>query len=172
MEMMFLSQMTSRFLEFSQRFSLVYLCSLLRLVFFSFPSTQGSIRFLFLLNSVVNATFCDGQSASLMKGCFARIWELVFTRNNSKFFSKLFRQISNFAKIILPLLVVALNACILLTYFHAFLLSTEFRYWFYCVIRNSLPVLDLKVVATAWGYHCHCCSNILHQIFLWATQAD
>ena len=41
--------------------------------FYSFPSTQGSIRFLFLLNSVVNATFCDGQSASLMKGCFARI---------------------------------------------------------------------------------------------------
>ena len=172
MEMMFLSQMTSRSLEFSQRFSLVYLCSLLRLVFFSFPSTQGSIRFLFLLNSVVNATFCDGQSASLMKGCFARIWELVFTRNNSKFFSKLFRQISNFAKIILPLLVVALNACILLTYFHAFLLSTEFRYWFYWLIRNSLPVLDLKVVATAWGYHCHCCSNTLRRIFLWAAQAD
>ena len=172
MEMMFLSQMTSRSLEFSQRFSLVYLCSLLRLVFFSFPSTQGSIRFLFLLNSVINATFCDGQSASLMKGCFARIWELVFTRNNSKFFSKLFRQISNFAKIILSLLVVALNACILLTYFHAFLLSTEFRYWFYWLIRNSLPVLDLKVVATAWGYHCHCCSNTLRQIFLWAAQAD
>ena len=41
--------------------------------FFSFPSAQGSIRFLFLLNSVFNATFCDGQSASLMKGCFARI---------------------------------------------------------------------------------------------------
>ena len=41
--------------------------------FFSFPSTHGSIRFLFLLNSVINATFCDGQSASLMKGCFARI---------------------------------------------------------------------------------------------------
>eukprot|EP00493_Phyllostaurus_siculus_P023758 UN24094 len=34
MEMMFLSQITSRSLEFSQRFSLVYLCSLLRLVFF------------------------------------------------------------------------------------------------------------------------------------------
>ena len=41
--------------------------------FYSFPSTQGSIRFLFLLNSVVNATFCDDQSASSMKGCFARI---------------------------------------------------------------------------------------------------
>ena len=173
MEMMFLSQMTSRSLEFSQRFSLVYRCSVLRLVFFfSFPSAQGSIRFLFLLNSVVNATFCDNQSASLIKGCFARIWELVFIRNNSKFFSKLFRQISNFAKIILPLLVVALNACILLTYFHAFLLSTEFRYWFYWLIRNSLPVLDLKVVATAWGYHCHCCSNTLRRIFLWAAQAD
>ena len=105
--------------------------------FYSFPSTQGSIRFLFLLNSVVNATFCDDQSASSMKGCFARIWELVFTRNNSKFFSKIFRQISNFAKIIFLLLVVPLNACILLTYFHAFLLSTKFRYWFYWLIRNS-----------------------------------
>ena len=140
--------------------------------FYSFPSTQGSIRFLFLLNSVVNATFCDDQSASSMKGCFARIWELVFTRNNSKFFSKIFRQISNFAKIIFLLLVVPLNACILLTYFHAFLLSTEFRYWFYWLIRNSLPVLDLKVVATAWGYHCHCCSNTLRRIFFWVAQAD
>ena len=172
MEMMFLSQMTSRSLEFSQRFSLVYLCSLLRLVFFSFPSTQGSIRFLFLLNSVVNATFCDDQSASSMKGCFARIWELVFTRNNSKFFSKLSRQISNFAQIILPLLFVVLNACILITYFHAFLMSTEFQYWFYWFIRDSLPVLDLKVVATAWGYHCLCCSNTLRRIFIWGAQAD
>ena len=140
--------------------------------FYSFPSTQGSIRFLFLLNSVVNATFCDDQSASSMKGCFARIWELVFTRNNSKFFSKIFRQISNFAKIIFLLLVVPLNACILLTYFHAFLLSTKFRYWFYWLIRNSQPVLDLKAVATARGYHYHCCSNTLRRIFLWVAQAD
>ena len=41
--------------------------------FYSFASTQGSIRFLFLLNSIVNATFCEGKSASLMKRCFARI---------------------------------------------------------------------------------------------------
>ena len=127
-----------------------------------FRSTNGLMRFLFLLNSVVNATFCDDQSASSMKGCFARIWELVFTRNNSKFFSKIFRQISNFAKIIFLLLVVPLNACILLNYFHAFLLSTEFRYWFYWLIRNSQPVLDLKSVATARDWHCHCCSKFQH----------
>ena len=172
MEMMFLSQMTSRSVEFSQKFSLVYLCSLLRLVFFFISFHPRLHTFLFLLNSVVNATFCDDQSASSMKGCFARIWELVFTRNNSKLFFKIFRQISNFAKIILPLLVVALNACILLTYFHAFLLSTEFRHWFHWLIRNSLPVLDLKAVTTAWGYHCHCCSNTLRRIFLWVAQAD
>ena len=41
--------------------------------FFSFPYTHGSIRFLFVLNSVINAKFCDGQFTSLMKGCFKRI---------------------------------------------------------------------------------------------------
>ena len=87
--------------------------------------------------------------------------------NNSKFFSKLFRQISNFAWIIFRLLFIALNAWLFIIFFHAFAMSTTFRHWFLRIIRNSLS--RLAIVATVWGYHCFCCSKLLRQNFVSLT---